>query len=217
MKNMTDAFLSEKDREKIRLAVEKAEGRTSGEIVPMVVSSSYTYPMADVLGASALSFPLAVILTVYVCGLLWMGTPNMWVFIGFFSVLFLVFHALIKHVSGFKRFFISKREIDEEVGEAAVTAFFREGLYRTRDETGVLLFISVFERKVMVLADKGIDAHVGKDAWVWIVDHITSGIKQKRQADAICEAVTMVGDMLATHFPVKDDDTNELKNLIVES
>lgn len=216
MKNMTDTFLSEDDREKIRSAVAQVEKKTSGEIVPMVVSSSYHYPMSDVLGAAALSFPLSIALTVYICGLLWMGSQNMWMFIGIFSVLFLLFHALIKNFPGLKRVFISKREIDEEVEEAATTAFFREGLYRTRDETGVLIFISVFERRVCILADKGINAHVGKDAWVWIVEHITTGIKQKRQADAICEAVAMVGDLLVSHFPIKDDDTNELKNLIVE-
>jgi putative membrane protein len=216
MNNLTDAFLSEADRETIRDTVALTEKRTSGEIVPMVVSSSYHYPMAAVLGAAALSFPLAVVLTVVVGGLLWIGHQNMWLFIGLFSVLFIVFHALIDRVPALKRLFVSRREIDEEVEEAAVTAFFREGLYRTRDETGVLIFISVFERKVWVLADRGIDARVGTDAWSWIVEHIVTGIRQKRQTAAICEAVVMAGDLLESHFPIKDDDTNELGNLIVK-
>lgn len=216
MKNLTDSFLTESDRERIREAVKEAETKTSGEIVPMVVSSSYHYPVSDILGAAAVSFPLSVVLTYMICSMLWMGDQNMWLFIGLFSVFFLLSHVLIKQIPSLKRLFVSKREIEEEVEEAAVTAFFREGLYRTRDETGILLFISVFERKVWVLADRGIDTKVGHDAWVDIVSHIIEGIRKKRQADAICEAVAMVGDLLSRHFPIKDDDTNELKNLIVE-
>lgn len=216
MKHLTDAFLSAEDRERISEAVKQAETKTSGEIVPMVVSSSYHYPVSNILGAAAISFPLSVILTYVICSLMWMGDQNMWLFIGLFSVLFLVFHQVIKQIIPLKRLFISQGEIEEEVEEAAITAFFKQGLYRTRDETGVLLFISVFERKVWVLADRGIDAKVGHEAWVDIVSHIVAGIKKKRQADAICEAVAMVGDLLSRHFPIKDDDTNELKNLIVE-
>jgi putative membrane protein len=217
MKNLTDTFLSERDREKIRSAVENAERKTSGEIVPMVVSSSYHYPMSDVLGATAFAFPLSVLLTLVICSRLWIENQGMWVFIGLFALLFVACHVLIRKIPPLKRLFISRREIDEEVEEAAVTAFFREGLYKTRDETGVLVFISVFERKVWVLADRGIHTHMGQEAWVGIVDHITRGIREKRQAEAICEAVGRIGDMLATYFPIKDDDTNELGNLIVGS
>lgn len=216
MKNLTDAFLNEADREQIRKAVKQAERRTSGEIVPMVVSSSYHYPVSDILGAAVISFPLSVVLTYVICGMLWMGDQNMWLFIGLFSVSFIVFHFLIKRIPQLKRLFISRREIDEEVEEAALTAFFREGLYRTRDETGILLFVSVLEHKVWVLADRGIDAKVGHDAWVEIVAHVIDGIRKKRQANAICEAVAMMGDLLSRHFPVKEDDTNELKDLIVK-
>jgi putative membrane protein len=45
---------------------------------------------------------------------------------------------------------------------------------------------------------------------------ITDGIKQKRPADAICEAVEKIGELLKTYFPIKPDDTDELKNLIIE-
>ena len=45
---------------------------------------------------------------------------------------------------------------------------------------------------------------------------ITDGIRQKRSADAICEAVEKIGALLKRHFPVKPDDTDELDNLIIE-
>jgi putative membrane protein len=140
----------------------------------------------------------------------------MWLFLGFLTVLFILFHEIIKRTGWLKRFFISQRELDDEVEEAAVTQFFDQGLYRTRDETGVLVLISVFERMVWMLADRGINAKVQQNQWDDIVAIITEGIKQQRPADAICAAVEKIGDLLEAHFPIKPDDTDELKNLIIE-
>ena len=216
MANLTEKFLSDQDREKIKDAVKEAEKHTSGEIVPMVVSRSYHYPMANVIGGFVFSFPLSLLLTYFVGGWLWIGNFNLWLFLGIIAVLFIIFHEIVKRSNRLKRFFISDREIDEEVEEAAVTSFFREGLYRTRDETGILIFISVFERRVWVLADRGINEKVKKGQWDEIVSMILGGIKSNSQADAICRAIDDTGRILKEHFPIKADDTNELKNLIVE-
>jgi putative membrane protein len=216
MKDLAKRFLSDDDRRKVEAAVKEVERKTSGEIVPMVVSASYHYPMADVIGAVAFTLPAATVLTYLVGRGFWIGGQNLWLFLGIFTVLFAAFHTLVKYWPALKRFFISGREIDEEVEEAAVTAFFREGLHRTRDETGVLIFISVFEQRVWVLADRGIDAKVAEGQWDEAVRLIVEGIKQRRQTEAICTAVARIGEILCTHFPVKPDDANELRNLIVD-
>jgi putative membrane protein len=182
----------------------------------MVVSSSYDYPMANVIGGVALSLPISLILTPFIGGLFWIGSRDMWLFLGLFAVLFIIFHEVIKRTNWLKRIFISQKEVDEEVEEAAIINFFNEGLYRTRDETGILIFISVFEHRVWVLADRGINQKVKPGQWDEIVRLIIEGIKQKRQAEAICEAIQEVGDMLKEHFPIKPDDRDELKNIIVK-
>ncbi len=215
MKTLADRFLSEPGKEKIRAAVKDVEKQTSGELVPMVVSSSYDYPMADVTGATAFSLPISILATPLIGGRFWLGSQNMWVFIGLFAIWFVLFYFIIRRISTLKRLFISKDEIEEEVEEAATLAFFREGLYRTRDETGVMIFISVFEKKVRILADRGINETVGPDQWKDIVNHITAGIHAGRQADAICEAVRMSGDLLKERFPIRRGDADELDNLII--
>ena len=216
MKDLAQKFLTDAERHQVKEAVRTAEKLTAGEIVVMIISSSYQYPLANVIGATTFALPLALILTPLTGSWLWIGAQNMWLFLGFLTVLFVLFHAVIKRTLWLKRFFISQREIDDEVEEAAVTQFFDQGLYRTRDETGVLVLISVFERRVWVLADRGISAKVVEGQWDDIVSMITDGIRQKRPADAICAAVEKIGDLLKTHFPVKPDDTDELKNLIIE-
>ena len=216
MKDLAKQFLSDADRATIAAAVEAAEKKTSGEIVPMVVSTSYDYPMSDLIGGASLALPATFLLTPLVGGWLWIGTWNLWVFLGLFSLLFLAGQALVRRSLILKRFFISNRELDAEVEEAAVTSFFKKGLYRTRAETGILIFISVFEHRVWVLADRGINRKVAPGQWDEIVALIVQGIKQKRGAEAICEAVEKVGTLLADHFPVQEDDRDELTNLIVE-
>ena len=216
MQDLAKSFLSEDEHARVDTAVKEAEKLTAGEIVVMIISASYEYPMANVIGAAAFALPLALIYAPLTGAWLWIGGQNMWLFLGFLTVFFILFHEIIKRIPWLKRFFISRREIDDEVEEAAITNFFDRDLYRTRDETGVLVLISVFERRVWVLADRGINAKVNEGQWDEIVKMIADGIKQKRAADAICKAVEKIGAILAEHFPVKPDDTNELKNLIIE-
>jgi putative membrane protein len=216
MKDLAKQFLTPSERENIKNTVAAAEQTTSGEIVVMVVPASYHYPIANLLGATAISLPLSLILTPLAGEFMWMGPQNMWVFLGIFSLLFAGFYITVKQISGLKRLFLSKKEIEEEVEEAALTSFYKHQLYKTRDETGVLLFVSVFEHKVWVLADRGINEKLPPDTWDKIVSQMISGIKEKRQAEAICKAVEAVGRILNQHFPIKSDDTDELKNLIID-
>ena len=158
IKNLAKHFLTDNERARVTAAVKEAEKRTAGEIVVMIISASYHYPMANVFGAAVFAFPLALIFTTLTGQWLWIGGQNMWLFLGFLAVFFILFHAIIKRTLWLKRCFISEREFKEEVEEAAITQFFNRGLYRTRDETGVLVLISVFEHKVWILADQGINA-----------------------------------------------------------
>lgn len=216
MKDLGKKFLTDDERTRVTVAVKEAEKLTSGEIVVMVISASYHYPIANIIGAAVFGLPLALIFTTLTGEWLWIGGQNMWLFLGFLIVFFILLHEIIKRTLWFKRCFISEREFKEEVEEAAITHFFNQGLYRTRDETGVLVLISVFERKVWVLADVGINAKVHEGQWDDIVKIIIDGIKQIRQTEAICKAVEKTGDLLKEHFPIKPDDTDELGNLIIE-
>ncbi len=215
MKNLAQKFLDGQEIERIDAAVMTAEKETAGEIVCLVVSSSYHYPMADVIGATTFSLPLALLLTPLIGGRLWIGTQNMWLFLGIFGLLFALFYKIVQATPVLKRIFLSTHEIEEEVEEAAITHFFNHGLHRTRDATGVLLFISVLERKVWILADHGINERVPPGQWQTIVGRITEGIRGGRATDAICEGIAIIGKLLKTHFPIKSDDTNELKNVII--
>jgi len=96
-----------------------------------------------------------------------------------------------------------------------MVSFIEQGLHHTRDKTGILILISLFEHRVFVLADQGINDRVPKATWDEIVRMVTEGIRSGRTADALCAAVARCGELLEQHFPVKKGDTDELPNLIV--
>ena len=219
MKNLAQQFLTEEEQKQVIKSVQAVEKITSGEIVPMVVSSSYHYPLATMIGSLAVSLILATGFTVAVSILrMWesLRTFDLWIFPAVFGAGFLITHELLKRLPLLKRPFITKREMEEEVEEAALTSFFRKGLNNTRDQTGILIFISVYERRAWILADRGINEKVPPESWKEIVDVVVTGIRQNRQAAALCEAIGRCGKTLKTHFPIKADDTDELDNLIID-
>lgn len=215
MRSLAESFLSPDEQRRVTECVQRTELRTSGEIVPMVVSASYDYPMATVRGATFISLPLALIATEVISALLWLQVDKMWLFLGCFALLYLAAYFLVNRIPSLKRRFLAPARIDEEVREAATAAFFTEGLYRTRAENGIILFISVFERRVWVLGDRGINEKIPHESWQDIVDQVTSGVKSGRPCEAICAAIEAIGDILEEHFPIESGDKDELHNLII--
>jgi putative membrane protein len=216
MTSLAKRFLTAAERQQVEGCIRSAELRTRSEIVVLVASASHAYPMATLLGAVALAFAPAVALTPLAGRLLWLGPHNMWAFLGLFLAFLGVFYPGVQRLPALKRLFVTAHEMEAEVQEAAAMQFFHKGLYRTRDATGVLIYISVFERKVWVLGDRGIDAKIGPGFWGETVAGIVAGIKAGRPAAAICESITRIAPHLGEKFPAGPDNPDELQNLIID-
>ncbi len=210
MKNNAKSLLTQQEQAQVIQCVKEVEKTTSGEIVPMIVSQSYDYPRATSLCALVLGLVAAASLATL------LGWTDMWSFLGLFLGTYGLCSVLIPLAPALKRPFILKREMEEEVNEAAVTNFFLHGLHRTRDLTGILIFISAYERKVWILADKGINDKVDKRVWGEVAAMVTDGIKSGAPGEALCQAIRRCGELVETNFPIKHDDTDELPNLIVD-
>ncbi len=96
------------------------------------------------------------------------------------------------------------------VRRRAEREFVRLGIAQTRERTGVLVMLSLRERRVQILADRAINEKVPPGTWNDGVAEIVDAIRKKRPADGICEAVRRIGEHLAAHFPRRPDDVNEL-------
>lgn len=209
MKDKIRKFLTAEERLAIERAVKEAEASTSGEIVVMAVGESSNYPSAILAASGAIALVLAI------GGALLYGSENMWLFLVLFALFFIGANEAVKRFPLLKRPFVSRAEIAEEVEEAAIHSFYHRKVHETRDRTGILIYISLYEHSVRVLADSGIDAVVGKQVWQEVVDTITKGIRDGRQGEAIREAVGICGKLLNRHFPRKSDDRNELDDVMI--
>ncbi len=209
MKDDVRKFLTAAERLAIETRVKSAESGSSGEIVVMAVSASNHYHAA-ILAASG---TLALILAIGV--MLLLGSENLWLFLPIFALLFVVAHELFKRVRRLIRPFVDRREMSEAVEEASIRAFYHGKVHETRHRAGILIYISLFERSVRVLADTGIDSKAGPEAWQEIVALVTKGIERGTQGEAIIEAVDRCSGLLSRHFPGRDERLNELGDAVI--
>ena len=206
----TKSFFTDTEQQRIIEAVQAVEKRTSGEVVPMIVEQSYDYPQAEIIGGAAIAIILATL------GSYFFFSSELSKFLIIFFILYLPCRWLVRGIPSIKKMLIHKDEMKAEVAERAKVAFIDHGLHYTRDNTGILILISLFEQKVQVLADKGINSVVPEHTWDGVVKTIVGGMNNGTACESLCEAIHTCGDLLTENFPCKDDDTDELPNLIME-
>lgn len=145
----------------------------------------------------------------------WLESTNMWIFLSLLLPLYWGATLVVHFFPGIKRYLLSGEDMEAEVQETALAAFFTERLYKTKDANGILIFISLLERRAWVIADSGISDRIPQERWQDAVSVITNGIHDKKQCQALCQAIGMIGEILEKEFPIGDDDHNELHNLII--
>ena len=208
--SMARHLLTKEDKKVIEEAIDKAESTTSGEIVFAVADASAHYHHAWLSGAligMALITALYLILPVsHTVGFV------LWVELVSFAVLY----AAIPHIP-WRRQLVPPHEMDARTHDAAFMEFYSSGLYRTRESNGILIFLSLFERRVVVLGDRGIHEKLGNEHWDDVRDKIIRGIRAGKPREGICEAVEACGAALARHFPHRPDDVNELPDQVIDS
>ncbi|MGE5313911.1 MAG: TPM domain-containing protein [Acidobacteriota bacterium] len=96
--------------------------------------------------------------------------------------------------------------------DLALKHFHSLGMEKTRDKTGVLIFICVREREFYIAADEGIHAKFPQEYWDSVAETMTRQFKASRFCEGICFAVREIGTALAREFPLREGDTNELSN-----
>jgi putative membrane protein len=202
-------FFSPEEKERISRAVKSAESVTSGEIASMVIDHSDRYHEAEVLGGILVSGLMSVILAVV------FHYVTIWTFIPSVLLLYLPIRFLFMRFPLLKFPFINKLRMAHAVQERAVRAFYEKGLYKTRDENGILIFLSILERKVWILGDRGVDRRIPQESWQEYAKELSEGIRRGNACDSLCSVIEKCGRVLAEHFPRKEDDTNELTDEVI--
>lgn len=204
-----DQFFTAEEKERLRATTQEVESRTIGEIVIMVVDRSDRYLEAEIFGGVFLGSLLSLILT------LLFFHSSIWSYIPLSFIFFFPCRILFQRMDALKRFFIGIGRREEAVRLRAERGFFEKGLYKTKKKTGVLFFLSLLERKVWVLADKGIYEKMDQETLNRFAHEVSRGIKEGRACEALSQAIQEIGELLSRHFPITPDDTDELPNAVL--
>jgi len=186
----------------IEAEVRGAERATSGEIVPVVVERSDPYADVRIGAAAIVAFALGGALLALAPALeAWLVPTQICVFVALCWAF--GWRPLLGLVAPNPLF-------AERVHRAASLAFLDSGLVETRDRTGILIFVSLLERRVQVLADRGIHLRVPDGTWDGVVERVVAGIRSGRADQGLIDGIRLCGEILARHFPPRPDDANEL-------
>jgi putative membrane protein len=188
---------------RVERAVQEAERRTSGELIPMVVDRSSDYGGVRATAAAIAAFAAGL------AGLaLRLDPPLLWL-----PPLQLVAFAAgwwTTEWAGALRWLVPDATAAERVARAARVAFVEQGLHETRERTGILLYVSLLEHRVVVLADRGIDSRVEPGTWDGVVRDLLRDIRAGRPDEGLVEAIRRCGELLASLSPRRPDDRDEL-------
>ena len=211
----TDTHLSAEDLAAVAARVREAEAATGGEIVPYVVDASDAYTGASWAAAAlgALVGPLVAAVVPELTPLwrawspLWLPVPSL---IGAAVAL-----VAVQLVPALRRRLVSAEVLERRVELRAAAAFVDEEVFATRDRTGVLLFVSLFEHRVVVLADAGIHRRVPEGSWERVVAEMVAALRAGEPRRALEDGVRRCGELLAHHgVPLRHDDVDELANRV---
>ena len=125
---------------------------------------------------------------------------------------------LAAFVPSFKRVLAGRKRLAKFVHRRALQAFVEREVFDTRDRTGILLYVSLFEHRIEVLGDAGINRKVTADDWSDVVLRIREGIKAGNLAGGLLEGIRVCGELLhSSGIEIRPDDTNELSDDIIVS
>lgn len=220
--------LSEADRAKIAAAIAAAEANSNGEIV--AVATPISDPYHDV-GLHWALVPLFAVLA----WAAWRPSALVWWYNFLFGgwqpdptlsqllTLLMVFAALKFTVALLILKWMPLRLAltpgatkHRRVRRRAVSIFKAAAERRTAGRTGILIYLSMAERRAEIIGDEAITKVTTPETWGEAMTALLVDVKDGRVADGIVAAVERVGVVLAEHFPRTADDINEIPDKLIE-
>jgi len=117
----------------------------------------------------------------------------------------------------YARLFLTTSRRDAEVRQFAESMFLRKALFATSGRNGILVLVSLFERKVEILADTGLDGRVGEPQWRSVIARMTPALASDRIAEALEQGLARLDEILRERVPASPPGaTNELRDRPIE-
>jgi putative membrane protein len=198
------AFFEDATKTKAADEVKAIEARTAAEVVVAVHQTSGHYRHTDYL----VGFGLALVTLVAMLYL-----PPEFALETFPVGLALSFGAGTygsEWLPGLRRRLTSRQLLEENVRKSARAAFVELGVSRTTGRTGILVFVSTFERRVEVVADIGVETAAMGEEWTQALAKLSAAVATSESPEPFLEALRLLAPPLERVLPRAADDLNEL-------
>ena len=192
-------------KKRVAEAIAVIEKSTSAEIVVMMRPDSGTYRHADFLagGIGAL---------LYLCAFLYHPDPFDFTYFPLEQAACFVLVALAcSHLPWLRRPLSGRATRERNVTLAAKAMFVDRGITKTRSRTGVLVYLSAFERDAALVLDLGLDPKRLGDSLATAKAALREAARLG-DADAFMKALQLLGACLAAEYPPEEGDVDELPN-----
>lgn len=208
--------LSNEERSQLESHIAGAETRTGAQIVLSVIERSDNYAelpwKAFALGTSFAG------LMVLVMNLWWPLASS--VTAAFLAIVMTLaagagFALLCVFVPDFARLFLNPRRADEETRQYAESLFLSRQFFATRDRKAVLLLVSLFERRIVVIPDTGLTGQLNHAAIDLIIKHMRVYLKAGQTARALDAGLIKLEEILSGNAR-PESSVNELPDDIIE-
>lgn len=214
---------SEADQARINQAVQSAESQTSAEIVPVIAHSSGRYDRPeDIVGLWIGALAMIAAWAVYPLPRTetghWGGTAAYWQLVVLLVALvagFVLGAFVATRVMWLRRLFAPQSQMEDEVRSRAHAAFFDQRVHHTAGASGVLLYVSLFERMAVVLTDQSVLEQLGQETIDALCNSFTQRLRASGPIEALCQTAQEAGEKLAQVLPRAAGDVNELPDALV--
>ncbi|MFC5343304.1 TPM domain-containing protein [Brevundimonas staleyi] len=225
--------LNASDHARVAGAIAAAEARTSGEIFCVLAGQVSSYRDISLAWAAAAALLLPLLLIPLGFDPDWFpGVADGWeaahlaaqplsvshaigVYVVVQAAVFVTVYLLLR-IPALTRLSTPRGIRRDRTRQAAMHQFLAHGLHVTEHRTGILIFAALADRQVEVIADEGIHSRVDAGIWGDAVEALTEGLGEGRPADGFEAAITLVGGVLAEHFPPRPRNPNEVPDRLVE-
>lgn len=114
--------------------------------------------------------------------------------------------------SGEIRLVVERHLNGKEAYEQAKSFFEKLKMHHTAQRNGVLIYLATDDHQFAIIGDIGIDQKVPTDFWESTKDAMLVHFRSGDYVSGLIEGIDQAGLQLATYFPRREDDVNELPN-----
>lgn len=209
-------ILSDTDRTLLDKYIAEAEIKAKAQFVLATVKRSDSYAeipwKAFAFGSAIAGF------TVFLLDLLlpgWITDTVIFLSVAASLATGLLFVLLTVLFQGFARLFLSESRKETETIQYAESLFLNRELYSTEGRRGILLLVCQFERRVVILPDKGVRDRISNE----VIKNVISGMTQLLRQNEVRKAMeTGLEELVTVLCPSASSraDKNELSNKVIE-